>query len=192
MSSGPGVPADLLERTDELAAIDAAVTAGEHRPGRLLTIVAPAGVGKTRLMRAAQARAHDRGLRVLSACGGELEREFGFGVACQLFEAVVDGSDTLLNGRARLAAPVLGLEDRGAAGHGSEDGIYPALQGLYWLTVSLAERQPLALFVDDVHLADSASVRFLAYLTRRLDDLALLIVVAARLWTAAGRCSPSV
>ena len=139
---------------------------------------------------------------MLSACGGELEREFGFGVACQLFEAVVtDDSAHLLSGRARLAAPVLGLEDRRAAGRRSEDGIYPALQGLYWLTVSLAERRPLALFVDDVHLADSASVRFLAYLSRRLDDLALLIVVAARSGPAAdqvlaslegaGCCSPN-
>jgi len=178
MTAGPDAVAPLLERGAEMAAIEAAIPAGDTRGGRLLIIEAPAGIGKTTLMQEAQRRAREHGLRVLTACGGELEREFGFGVACQLFEAAAD--ERLLSGRARLAAPVLGLGDAGRDGVQSGDAIFPALQGLYWLTVTLAERRPLALLVDDVHLADSASVRFLAYLARRLEELAVLVVVAAR------------
>ena len=46
------------------------------------------------------------------------------------------------------------------------------MHGLYWLTVSLApQRAPLLLAVDDLHWADQPSLRFAAYLARRLDDL---------------------
>ena len=39
---------------------------------------------------------------------------------------------------------------------------------------------PLALLVDDAHWADAASLRFLAYLGNRLDQVRVLLVVAAR------------
>jgi DNA-binding CsgD family transcriptional regulator len=51
---------------------------------------------------------------------------------------------------------------------------------LYWLAANLAERQPLVLSVDDVQWADPASAAWLLYLARRLDDLALMLIVAVR------------
>ena len=50
------------------------------------------------------------------------------------------------------------------------------VHGLYRLTANLAARRPLALFVDDAHWADGASLRFLAYLCGRLHDLPVLLV----------------
>ena len=44
----------------------------------------------------------------------------------------------------------------------------------------LAQRQPLALLIDDAHWADAPSLRFLAYLGNRLDEAQVLLVVAAR------------
>jgi DNA-binding NarL/FixJ family response regulator len=171
----------LLERAGELEAIDAALAGAKLGRGRLLVIEAPAGIGKTALVEVTVERAFRSGLRVLTARGGDLEREFGFGVVGQLFEAAVrKHPESLLTGRAGLAAPVLGVDRTDEGGVSSGDAIFPALQGLYWLTVNLAEDQPLVLVVDDIHLADSASIRFMAYLAQRLDDLPVLLVLAAR------------
>ena len=45
------------------------------------------------------------------------------------------------------------------------------LHGLYWLVANLADETPVAVVVDDAHWADEPSLRFLAYLARRVDAL---------------------
>ena len=50
----------------------------------------PAGQGKTTLLRAARTQAEREGLRVLSAVGAELERDFAYGVVQQLFSPAPD------------------------------------------------------------------------------------------------------
>ena len=80
------VPDDLLDRERELAAVRAALddlAAGE--PG-LLLIEGPAGIGKTRLLTEVRRLATERSVRVLTARGCQLEKEFGFGAVRQLFE----------------------------------------------------------------------------------------------------------
>jgi hypothetical protein len=75
----------LLGRAGELGALDAAVGAAGSGRGRLLVIEGPTGIGKTALLAAAKASALESKMRVLEACGGELEREFGFGMATASF-----------------------------------------------------------------------------------------------------------
>src|SRR5260370_14361056 len=55
------------------------------------------------------------------------------------------------------------------------------LHGLYWLVANFWEGRPLALLVDDAHLADTSSLRFLAFLSGRLTELPLFVAVAVRL-----------
>ena len=60
--------------------------------------------------------------------------------------------------------------------------------------MNLSAEAPLLLAVDDLHWCDRASLRFLAYLTRRLEGLPVLVVgksapLGARVRTR--RCSPS-
>jgi hypothetical protein len=54
------------------------------------------------------------------------------------------------------------------------------MHGLYWMTANLAERTPLLLAVDDAHWADEMSLRLVLYLARRVADLPVLLLVAAR------------
>ena len=56
-------------------------------------IEGPAGIGKTALLAQTREAAAEAGLQVLSARGHELEHEFAFGVARQLFELPVARAD---------------------------------------------------------------------------------------------------
>ena len=60
------------------------------------------------------------------------------------------------------------------------DPSFAILHGLYWLCANLARRSALLLCVDDVHWADHASLRFLHYLARRVQELPIAVVAAAR------------
>ena len=139
-------------------------------------------MGKTALLRAAGAAAAESGFLVLGARGGELERSFPFGVVGQLFAPIVHGTreqgdeEDLLAGDARLAEVALSP----VAGSPPRDADFALLNALYWLCANLCERSPVLLVVDDAHWADSASLRFLSFLARRGDGLALALAVAAR------------
>ena len=61
------------------------------------------------------------------------------------------------------------------------DGGFGALHGLFWLAANLAAEQPLCVSIDDLHWSDASSLRFLAYLERRLEGLDVLIIAAARM-----------
>ncbi len=54
------------------------------------------------------------------------------------------------------------------------------MHGLYWLTINLADSQPVLVTVDDAHWADVASLRWLIYLARRLAGVPLALVLATR------------
>ena len=76
---------DLLERAAEADALYAAVTAARQGHACGLVLEAPAGIGKTALLRAGAAAARRCGLTVLTARGGEFEQAFAWGVVRELF-----------------------------------------------------------------------------------------------------------
>src|SRR4051812_36226539 len=153
--------ARLLERERELAEIDRLVADAAGGTGSMALVEGPPGIGKTRLIAEARRRGTEAGLRVLSARGGGLEREFAFGVVRQLFEpALGRGDAALFSGAAAPAAAVFETVEQPAGG----DASFAILHGLYWLTANVAERRPLLLAIDDLHWCDHPSLRFLAYL----------------------------
>ena len=141
---------------------------------------AAAGLGKTALLEHACGLAADAGCLVRRAAPGPLERHFPFGVVRALLEAPL--RDAPRPERARLldgaAAPAGELLLEGTAPRG--DATMLVAHSVLWLCAALAERRPLALVVDDAQWADRSSLEVLAYLARRVDDLPLLILVAAR------------
>ena len=161
----------LLERDTEFAALQAGLDEARVGRGGVIVVEGAPGAGKTALLRAF--RPED--VRVLRATGGELEREFPFGVVRQLFERAVLGME--LSGAAAHAAPVVGAS---MSAEPVADASFATLHGLYWLAATLAEEQPLLLIVDDAHWADTPSLRFLDFLGRRAAELALLLVIGTR------------
>jgi DNA-binding CsgD family transcriptional regulator/tetratricopeptide (TPR) repeat protein len=175
----------LLEREAELEAIEGAVAAATAGRGGVLVIEGQAGLGKSRLMGVVTGQARISRMLRLRARPGRFERDFPFGVVRQLFGPVLAGispraREELLSGAAALAAPLFDDEHPAAALRIPDDAAYPALHGLHWLTVNLAARRPVLIAIDDAHWADLDSLRFLAYVSRRIEELGVLVAVAAR------------
>ena len=178
---------DLVERDSELAAIETAV-----RRGGVTSIEGGAGIGKTSILDAACAIARRAKRVVLRARGSELEGDFPFGIARQLFErrcahASAHERDALFSGPARPAVSLFHCDD--SSGREQDTG-FALLHGLYWLTINLADRAPLLLAVDDVHWADETSLRWLAYLAPRLDGPNVSLIAALRPDEHASRSQP--
>ena len=174
----------LLEREHELGEFDRLIADVAQRRAGLCVVEAAAGLGKSCLLAEARARAERHGLRVLSAGGRELERDFAFGVVRQLFDPLLRASDAaerggLLDGVAGRAWRLLAASGS-PAGPGDSGSGYAIVHGLYWLAANAAERGGLVLMIDDLHLADAASLRFLAFLSNRLEGLALLVLATTR------------
>jgi DNA-binding SARP family transcriptional activator/DNA-binding CsgD family transcriptional regulator len=177
----------IVERDDELGAVERLLADAAGREGRTLLVEGPAGIGKSRLLAEARrlASAAPSGTRVLAARGSEFERAFPFGVVRQLFEAELADPARRRRALAGAAAPAAAVfaapgDDPGAATAGS-DGSFAALHGLFWLTVNLAsEGGTLMLAIDDLQWCDRPSLRFVAYLAQRLEGLPVLLAGTIR------------
>jgi DNA-binding NarL/FixJ family response regulator len=174
----------LVEREAELSALRVAVEQAAVGDGALVVIEGPAGIGKTRLVRAARGLAEaDGGFRILAARGAEFEAHMAFGVVRQLLDPIVlalgaTERDELFTGAAGLARTVLGGAEVTTEAAGADR--YSKINGLFWLISTLARERPLAIVVDDVQWADEPSLEFLGFLARRIEGLPVLLVAAMR------------
>jgi DNA-binding CsgD family transcriptional regulator len=181
----PSGEALLLEREAQVAALAALAGAARSGAGRFVVIEGTVGIGKTRLLAEARTTAGSAGMRVLAARGGEFEGEFAYGIVRQLFEpplasASPDLRAELLSGPAALIEPLFGASQPAAAQDAPAEGSFAILHGLYWLAANVALQRPTLLAIDDLHWADTPSLRWLLYLTRRLEGVPLLVAAAAR------------
>ena len=184
----PITPTALLERDAELDAVSAVLDAARAGSGRVLVIEGHLGLGKSQLVSGARGFAQSTGMQVLSARGSELERDFPFGAALQLFEprladAEAAERELLTSGAAALTDELFNPGRRAGGPMGSleqDDEAFPLMHGLYWLTANLAERAPLLIALDDAHWVDRPTLRFLHYLAQRLAGLPVAVVLARR------------
>ncbi|MFC1418220.1 helix-turn-helix transcriptional regulator [Streptacidiphilus cavernicola] len=142
----------LRERRDVLALVAAEARRARTGSGRMTVLRGATGIGRSALLEAVAADGAAHGMRVLRArCSAE-DSGTGFATAAQLLGRCAEAGDADRNGLDR-----------------------------YWrLLRSAAAESPLLLAVDDVHLADHLSRRWLTEAARRLDELAVLIVVTER------------
>jgi DNA-binding CsgD family transcriptional regulator len=171
-------PGDLLDRRAELDAVSRLLDDVAEGTGGLVLVEGDAGIGKTGILRAAGGLAAARGMRVVSARGGELEADLAFGIARELLAAELHaGGPRLPDDAAALAGPVLSAAPRP---EDTTTDAFGALHGLYWLVAALGADRPTLVVVDDAHWADLPSLRFLSYLARRIEGLAVGLLVANR------------
>ncbi len=113
---------------------------------------------------------------------GSARPRFPYGIVRQLIEPVRASAgpgewDALHDGAAALSRRVF---DEPASGSVEDDVPYATMHGLYWLIVNLAATQPLVIAVDDLHWADTPSLRWLVHLAARIDGLPAALLAAVR------------
>jgi DNA-binding CsgD family transcriptional regulator len=180
-----GTTSLLLERGGQVAALKGLVDAARQGGGRFVVIEGGVGIGKTRLLAEARAIAGAAGMRVLAARGGELEGESAYGIVRQLFEPLLasvspDLRRELFSGPAALVDPLFGASQPADSQHAPAEGSFAVVHGLYWLAANVAFQQPTLLAIDDLHWTDTPSLRWLLYLTRRLEGVPLLVAAGSR------------
>ncbi|GAA5214476.1 AAA family ATPase [Streptomyces thinghirensis] len=147
----------LRERDDALALLTAETERARAGTGGLVLLRGATGTGRTAVLEAAVRHAADLGLRVLRARCSPEDTGVPFATVLHLLGPVPEFTDL---------AP--GGDDRGSAAR------------LWRLLRSYADEGPLLVAVDDVHLADDASRRWLVEAARRVDRLPVLLVATER------------
>jgi DNA-binding CsgD family transcriptional regulator len=177
-SEDPG----LLERSSELATLDSALEAAVGGRGSVVAVEGPPGIGKSRLVSACVDRARERGMYTLSVRATELERSYPYGIVRQTADSVQlekteEERARLFTGAAKLALPIL---EPGGEETENPELMYQRLHGLYWLIANLAREQPLLITVDDAQWADEASMAAERFLSLRIADLPMVLLLAVR------------
>ncbi len=170
-----------LERDRELDRIAHALDSATAGVGRVVVIEGRAGIGKTRLVEATRDMAKRRGFGRIQAVGDALESAMAWGVVRQMVERSVSRYRGAVR-EAILAGPsgdALTALDTAAADPGEAE-LARTLHSLWWVAVDLSANRPLLITVDDAHWADLSSLHFLVYLSRRIEDLPITLVVATR------------
>ncbi|MEV0412997.1 AAA family ATPase [Streptomyces sp. NPDC050448] len=162
------------ERDEEHHLLDRLYADCVRGKGSLVLVHGPVGSGKTALLQRLAQRTADRGGLFLSVTASADERLHMFGLVDQLATAMrVSG----------VVADPFAAEERGAGVPAGDIGRNPLvplglLQRISRTVCELAERQPLVLGVDDVHLADRHSLQCLRHLVGRIDSSAVMIVMS--------------
>ena len=186
----PGLAAELVGREREFGTIVAAWQAPAAAT-RHLHVVAPAGLGKTRLLSDVAVRLRTLGARVVSLRANPGQREIGYSFIAALAEqlALQPGAVAVSPGTAGVLValcPALSSRFSQAADASvGEEALRRRAAALAELLRVLAEEQRLALLLDDLHWLDPSSRRVLLSLLAQLVAPGLLIVSAARPATGA-------
>ncbi|MFC9948365.1 AAA family ATPase [Streptomyces pratensis] len=153
--------------------------------GSAVLLRGEAGIGKTALLELAEALARDSGFAVLRAVGSEAEAETAFGALHQLLHPLMERSLALSNRQREALESVLGLRSGPPAG-----GFLVGAAAMA-LLAEAARVRPLLIVIDDLHWIDSSSAGVLAFLHRRIGELPLAFVTAARPGAAAAEGWPA-
>ncbi|MEU9452716.1 LuxR C-terminal-related transcriptional regulator [Streptomyces sp. NPDC048277] len=125
--------------------------------GRLVLLRGATGTGRTTVLEAAAEHAAALGLRTLRARCSPADTPISFATVLQLLGPVPEFADLAVDGDERATAA-----------------------GLWRVLRAYADASPLLVAVDDVHLADAPSHRWLVEAARHIDRLPILLVVSER------------
>ncbi|WP_205650611.1 ATP-binding protein [Actinoplanes solisilvae] len=145
----------VIGRDDEFAQLQTLIDRAAAGEGGALLLHGQPGIGKSALLGHAAERASAAGFRVLTGSGTPGESAFGFALLDQLLRP----------------HPLPRTEN---------PGVYAVAQATLELVTSLADSQPVALVVDDLHWADPASAVVLSFVGRRVGADAVLLLGARR------------
>ena len=175
---------ELLERSAELEIVSRCVASAAAGEGCLLAFEGPAGAGKTRLLESTRRQYREQPCEYSPRARANSSAT----LPTAWFASSWSGRSPrprrvprtrLLSGPAGHGLRALDLHDA-SSGRLGEDQAFAVRHGLYWLLSNLAATGPVLIAVDDAQWADAPSLRFLAYVARRLGGLPALVSLTVR------------
>ncbi|WP_169944218.1 AfsR/SARP family transcriptional regulator [Microbispora sp. H11081] len=167
--AGPQSPSEaLIARRRELARLGDRLGAVRRGRGGVLLVTGEPGIGKTRLARLAAEEAEARGVTVVWGRCVEAEAAPPFWPWLQALRE--------LGERGRAAARLLAGE--GGAAADPEAALFELYEGV--LAALAWSGTPTMVVLDDLHAADAASLRLLAFLADELHRRPVLVLATVR------------
>ncbi|HEY6539039.1 MAG TPA: AAA family ATPase, partial [Candidatus Dormibacteraeota bacterium] len=185
--------AELPGRAVPLRTLDALVDRAERGRCQIGVVEGEAGIGKSRLLQVWANRLSRRDVEILAVACDELGRALPLQPLLDAVEALVRraggagaGAAEVLGPDIAVLGPLLGAQSEPAGDAQlaalTDPGAGQALlfAALFSVLRRQAERRPLVLVIDDVHLADTATTGWLGQAARRLADSRITIVCGRR------------
>ncbi len=182
----------IVGRDRELAQLERAFdSAVDHNDGQLVSVVGPAGMGKSRLMLEFLSSVRGRATVLRGRC-----LSYGEGITFWPISEVVkeaagiSDDDSQQEARDKIAALLPEVADRDAivqpvaAAIGLSDATYQAEEiflAIRRMIEALAAEQPLVVTLDDVHWAEETFLDLVEYLADTIRDSRVLMLCVARL-----------
>ncbi|MFI8966895.1 ATP-binding protein [Streptomyces sp. NPDC053493] len=165
------MPQELFGRTEESKVITRMLDSARGGAGAVALVEGIIGTGKTSLLRWAEETAREQGMAVLSATASPTEQGFALGVVHQLLGTLPEAARGWERAFATYGAP-----------HGGRpaEPDYPLLAELCACVGRAARHTPLLLTVDGVQHADRESLLWLGFLSRRLENLPVVLLTTKR------------
>lgn len=183
----PSVGPPLVGRDVEVRQLEGWFTAATSRAGGLGVLTGEAGIGKTRIGAELAAILGARGVRCAVGCAFELTGGPSFALWSEALRVLVNATPApeAAGWPGELARLVPSVTTRwgqppslpSAAPDLDRARLFEAVVEL--LAWASSER-PVLILLDDLHLADSASLALLAYVGRRLPELGVFVVGTRR------------
>ncbi|WP_329284006.1 BREX system ATP-binding domain-containing protein [Streptomyces sp. NBC_00691] len=165
------MPKELFGRSEESKTIIEILDDARAGAGAVALVEGIIGTGKTSLLRWAEETARDRGMIVLSATASPAEQRFPLGVVHQLLGTLPETAHDWDRTFAAYGAP---------HGDGRTEPDYPLLAELCASVGRAARRTPILLTVDSVQHVDCPSLLWLGFLSRRLENLPVVLLATKR------------
>lgn len=172
----------LIGRDRELATLHEALLASAV-DGRSIVLGGDAGSGKTALLAAFLTDARSTGIAVVQGACLEIESQRPFGAFADLVASCerAFGSARVEQALKERGVAIRQLTAPGvAAASGSGRDRYQLHGAILGLFADLTNDGPLAIFLEDLHWADPASLELFGYLARRLRGRSVLLVATYR------------
>ncbi|HEY3970437.1 MAG TPA: ATP-binding protein, partial [Solirubrobacteraceae bacterium] len=171
----------LVGRARPIALLRNAIARSLRRCGGSVLIDGPPGAGRSRLLDACVLEAKVAGLNVIRADASDAQ-DGSFGVACALGRQLLVIAPAVAIEAAKQDLPVLSeffpehLKDTAPVAPEGQASAAKMQQALRQWFVKAAQKKPLLIAVDDLHLIDEQSGALLSLLATELAELSLVLV----------------
>ena len=181
----------LVGRVAPLAAVHNVLSRTAAGEGRAVVITGEAGIGKSRLLREAAARARDAGFVVLEGACFEADRGTPYAPLLDLVRAFAKGSSpavaahTFAPAASALVAAFPELQsmfpDHGPiVAHDPQQSRRQLFHAIESSLLELGRTQPVLVSIEDAHWADDATLDLLSYLARGISTHPLTMLASYR------------